>query len=706
MRSDEMFGGAEWIGAPEGSGYIAIRDRFSARKGEKAIIRILGFGHFVLFINGSRAHNELFLPLCTNYENVERKGVPADEEMATRCYVSEFDISHLLCDGENSVAVLLGGGWYTGSDTFAGATQGAFGEPKVCYRINVGDREYFSSERAKFSPYFVEKSEYNAGEVYDFEKCGMEIVEKDFDDSEWQNACAVRPLQTDYLFSDCPCDRVIREIIPTVSEKGVYDAGVNLTGYPVLISNGGDVEVTVSEEILESGFLDPEHRQYQYLTFKNTKKGQRLFPLFTWLGFRYFTVNGDACVESVHETHADVKVTSSFDSDNEVLNWIYATFVHTMLSNMHEGMPSDCPHLERRGYTGDGQITCPAVFRTLGAKAFYEKWIEDIFDCQDRRTGHVQNTAPYTSSGGGPGGWGIAIVKVPYEFWKYYGDDAPARRGFDGMLAYLEFLESMSDHGLVTRTIPKTAWCLGEWSLPGLVPEVPAAFINTYFYIKAMQMCIEMGEAFGRGGDVAHLYDRIQYRKSVMEAAYFENFPKYGIGSHFVGGVQGADAFALDIGLGNENTVIAFISRYEKIDAPDTGIFGTEAVIRMLFKYGRGDIALKLLTADTPRGFGAWKKAGATTFWEYWSKPSRSLSHPMFGSVVASFFDDILGIKQCDGSYGYEKITVSPANIPGLDRASGSIETPRGVISVSYARNKDGSLDVKVDLPLGVELVE
>ena len=170
MRFEEMFGGAEWIGAPEGSGYIAIRDRFSARKGEKAIIRILGFGHFVLFINGSRAHDELFLPLCTNYENVERKGVPTDEEMATRCYVSEFDISHLLCDGENSVAVLLGGGWYTGSDTFAGATQGAFGEPKVCYRINVGDREHFSSESAKFSPYFVEKSEYNEGEVYDFEK--------------------------------------------------------------------------------------------------------------------------------------------------------------------------------------------------------------------------------------------------------------------------------------------------------------------------------------------------------------------------------------------------------------------------------------------------------------------------------------------------------------------------------------------------------
>ena len=29
MRFEEMFGGAEWIGAPEGSGYIAIRDRLT-----------------------------------------------------------------------------------------------------------------------------------------------------------------------------------------------------------------------------------------------------------------------------------------------------------------------------------------------------------------------------------------------------------------------------------------------------------------------------------------------------------------------------------------------------------------------------------------------------------------------------------------------------------------------------------------------------
>ena len=64
-------------------------------------------------------------------------------------------------------------------------------------------------------------------------------------------------------------------------------------------------------------------------------------------------------------------------------------------------------------------------------------------------------------------------------------------------------------------------------------------------------------------------------------------------------------------------------------------------------------------------------------------------------------FDDILGIKQDEGSIGYSSVTVKPADIPGLDRVSGSITTPHGVISVSYERTADG-LDVRVEAPEGV----
>ena len=77
----------------------------------------------------------------------------------------------------------------------------------------------------------------------------------------------------------------------------------------------------------------------------------------------------------------------------------------------------------------------------------------------------------------------------------------------------------------------------------------------------------------------------------------------------------------------------------------------------------------------------------------------------MFGSPIACFFDEILGIKQEKGSVGYEKITISPADIKGLDRASGSITTPRGKISVSYERQSDGTLKINFSVPNGIEVI-
>lgn len=192
------------------------------------------------------------------------------------------------------------------------------------------------------------------------------------------------------------------------------------------------------------------------------------------------------------------------------------------------------------------------------------------------------------------------------------------------------------------------------------------------------------------------LRERIEYRKSVLKAAYCN--PHDG---HFFGGEQGADAFALDIGIGIPQTADAFIKRYENQPTYDSGIFGTDLITKQLFALGRGDIAFKLLTAEEPHGYGKWRKTGVTSLWEYWTLPSRSMSHPMFGSPVTYLFDDILGIKQDAGSIGYSSVTVKPCDIPGLDCVSGSITTPHGVISVSYKRTAEG-LDIKVEAPEGV----
>lgn len=78
----------------------------------------------------------------------------------------------------------------------------------------------------------------------------------------------------------------------------------------------------------------------------------------------------------------------------------------------------------------------------MDAQKFYKKWIYDIADCQDSVSGHVQYTAPYIPSGGGPGGWGCAIVTVPYTYYKNYGDAEILKELYPQMLHWLDYMEN------------------------------------------------------------------------------------------------------------------------------------------------------------------------------------------------------------------------------------------------------------------------
>ena len=141
-------------------------------------------------------------------------------------------------------------------------------------------------------------------------------------------------------------------------------------------------------------------------------------PQFVWHAFRYLEVTGPGVQSvSVAVVHADTPVTAAFECSSPELNWLFDAYVRTQLDNMHGGVPSDCPHRERLGYTGDGQVCAPAAMLMLDSRAFYRKWIRDIFDSQDKTTGHVNHTAPFAGGGGGPGGWGCAAVTVPYHFY-------------------------------------------------------------------------------------------------------------------------------------------------------------------------------------------------------------------------------------------------------------------------------------------------
>ncbi len=699
MKQD-VFKNALWAAPAEGCFQPYIRGEFFAENAEAAEITICGLGFFELYINGRRVSGDLFVPVWSDYceHPIHEGDRQITVNVSHRIYCLRYDISEYIKSGKNSVGVLLGGGWFEKWEYGTRAT--------LCYSIemtdNKGEKSFaYSDGNLKWKQSYITDSSIMHGEIHDYRLEISDWLDDSFDFSGWENV-EVIPAPCDELYiQDCPTDKVIRHIEPKLVKRfkffSVYDVGENITGWPIIklpAAKNKKITINYSEELKPTKSLDTSTmgREHEDIYICDGRE-RECHPHFMWQAFRYFSVPNSAEVVGCAVIHSDVEVTSSFESDSKVLNWLYNSFVRTQLSNMHCSIPSDCPHREGRGYTGDGQLACDAAILTIDGESFYKKWLADISDCQDKVTGHVQYTAPYVNSGGGPGGWGCAVVHVPYVYYNNYGDKKVLEEFFPKMLRYFEYLEAHSEDDLVISDEP-WSWCLGDWCTPDKI-VIPEPFVNNYFYIKSLNEAAEIAKIIGREDIIPSLRKTAEIKIKAVTDKYFN--PKNGL---FADNIQGANAFAVDLGLGSEKTFEAMVKKYSQSKMYDTGIFGTDILTRVLFEKGYPQLAFDLLTSKGNVSFNSIMERGATTLWEYWDG-KKSHSHPMFGAVISYLFTEILGIKQTEGCVKYDNIIISPAKITGLENVRGHITTKNGKIFVSIKR-QGGKTEIETKIPAGV----
>lgn len=695
MRHSDIFYNAKFITSESDRPAICFESTFTADTSEKTEITVCGLGFFRLYINGKPASDDWFAPVTSHYHAQENCHctVSYGEEMKSRVYCVRYDISSLVSDGENHIRVIVGIGWY--------AEYG--NKPVLCYKITSGDRVYVSDKNVKCADGPLTYYNIHLGEKQDYASNTYDNFGFPTDCAAWKNAVETSLPETEYYIQNCPNDKIIYSDAPKkLYEKdgfAVYDIGENIAGTYVFecAERGRTITVAVSENLSDGEFDENRsHKQTAEFITDGTRREYRL--LFTWQAFRYVKIDSCARLLRVDVIHTDASVTSSFKCENRVLNWIYDAFVRTQLANMHAGIPSDCPHIERRGYTGDGELTCEAVMMTLDTKKFYLKWMEDISDCQDIHSGHVQYTAPYFKCGGGPGGWGCAIIEVPYTFYKMYGDIAPMKKYYPQMLRYFDYLDAHSENDLVTSDQPGL-WCLGEWCVPGdkrfVKPDVPVPFVNNYFFIRSLDRIIELADKIGCTADIP----RLQNIRKIKADAIISNYFDAATGD-FAENKNSANVFALDIGLGDSRTLSHAVEKVRSSPL-DTGIFGTDLTAKILFENGYFDEAVEFLSCETYPSFGYIMNSGATTLWEEWQNP-RSMSHPMFGAVTKYLFYYILGIQRKGA--GYDDIVIAPSTNETTGDVSGFITTEKGVISVAVDR-KNGVCRVRVPNGVDAEIV-
>ena len=700
MTYRELFGDARFL-MPQGSPDAALfRGTFEAKQGEPSAITICGLGYFILYINGRRVGDDEFVPPVSDYHDRADLWLsyPLNDDWSHRIYVMRYDLAPYLRDGENVLGVMVGGGFYH-QTMRVGEGNVSYGEIKLAYRIAFDDREVLSDKDTLWHPGFFRQANLYHGEKHDYTAFDRLWNTADAKTDGWQTPTRVTPPKSEYLVADCPTDKVQAILQPTLlrefADYSVYALPYNCAGYPVVRCEraGETVTLECAENVNADGTLHNRsvgyNKQRQIAEF--VTDGAGLFhPYFTWFGFRYFTLTNNAKPDHVRVIYTDVPQTSAFRCSDETINWFADAFLQTQKDNMHGSIPSDCPHRERLGYTGDGQLTCDAVMTQFDAERFYRKWIYDIFDCQDMHTGHVQHTAPFAGGGGGPAGWGGAIIVVPYQFYRHYGDPAFLREAWPHMEAFVRYMENHSENGLVTRE-EKDGWCLGDWCPPGKV-VIPAPFVNTALYVAQLRQMRYCADVLGE--DTAAIDRLIEAHMDALTDAYFD-------GTSFCGGVQGADALALDCGFSDARLLQNLRDKYTALGMFDTGIFGTPALLRVLFRNGEADLAAALLGSQGEASFANMRRGGATTLWENWNGEA-SHNHPMFGAATALLYQDLLGVRQTDDSVRFDKVTIAPVFPKSLDFAEGYMTTQHGRIAVAWKRTADG-IDLTVDLCDGVQ---
>ena len=707
---------AQWIAAPtEHTGDASPRPAPLFRTDfvlhtplRDARLYVCGLGYHELYLNGARVGDQVLAPSFTRYD--------------MRALYLAHDITNMLQPGVNALAVMLGTGWYNchTADVWNFAQAPWRDRPKLLLQLHVtlADgtvRVICSDGQWKVNEGPLRFDGLRNGETYDarLELPGWNTVE--YDDSGWQPAMVVPGpggmLEAELL----PC-RVMAEITPiAVTEvrtgSFVVDLGQNISGWARLrVCGPAGTEVTLryAEKLTDDGEIDQSNinvfiHSGDCQTDRYILKGDGLEtwePRFTYHGFRYVQLDGFPGTPDVDAlrgcvVHTSFQSIGDFRCDNALINNLHQCARWSYISNF-VGIPTDCPHREKNGWTGDALIATEMGLFNYAAAPAYRKWLRDFVDAQ-RPNGQLPGIVPTGgwgyNWGSGPA-WDSAYVQIPWLLYCYSGDESVLVEHYPGMKRYLDFMHSMADDHILS-------FGLGDWCPPGSEGGgghvSPTALTSTAYYYANNSIMAKVARLLCRAED-AHAFAALSAQiRGAFNRAFYD-----AASGNYAGGDQTSLACALYWGLADEGESPKVLARLiEAVEAtdfhPTFGILGAKYVLNALVQHDRADVAYRLLTQTSYPSWGQWLDQGATTLWEMW-EGGTSRNHIMFGDISAWMYKALAGIAPDEATPGFRHSTIYPRLIEGLSWASGVYHTPYGRLSSSWQREKR-EVQMHIEIP-------
>jgi len=725
---------ARWIGAPwDGEEYVRtdtlpapeFRKTFDVtRKVTSATAYVTGLGFFEFYVNGVKAGDEVLCPNETSYSHrigIQNYFINLDDTHWRNFRVNylTYDIKDLLVKGTNEIGALIGNGFYA-----TGRTRWVepYGTPRFICQVEIKYSDGTSQTIVSDDTWHVRKSAILLNDLYDGEIYDARLKNS----GKWMAASYKKAPDGELVPQEGPADRVVEILKPksiTKLEEGKWevDFGDYVSGW-IRLMNFQAPEGTVIE--IEHPIETAGNGVYKYIS--DGTKVQSYAPRFCWWMYEKIIISGwhgtlTAANIQGEVVHSDIKVASKFECSNPLLMQINTIWRRAETDNMHLGVATDCPHREKGPYTGDGQVSAPAVMHNYDARAFYRKWLRDMADCQDTETGYVPNGAPWHPGCGGGVPWGAAMCVIPWEYYSIYGDRDVLEENYVPMKEYVRFLNGWrQEDGTVSQQLdgPDQKYQywknLGEWCPPYNLPS--EKLVHTWYLWRCATFTAKAAEALGHPEE-AKRYNTLaaDVAAAFHKAFYDPETGSYGAGSGIatkdgygtgdgVGKGDGSNIFALAMGVPSEyrDRVLDAVRNELKVNNGhlNTGIYGSSLFFEVLCQNGMTEEAYEAMNKRDFPSFGWWIEQGAKTTWEQWNGTA-SRCHPMFGGALVWMYRWLCGIQIDEAEPGYRHIILKPTPAGDLTWASYTTESDFGPIAVRWEILKGEEFLLKVTVPEG-----
>lgn len=680
-----------------------LRRAFDLKFTPKAAdLKICGLGFYRLWINGREITKGCFAPYISN---------PDD-----RMYFDTYDLTPCLQPGENVLGVLLGNGF---QNDFGGAVWDFDkapwrSAPKLAIEFcAVGSEEtlsFHADGHFLTHPSPILFDEYRLGEIYDArrELPGWNLP--GYDTAGWTPAlpadaprgalceCRAEPIrryETLSPVSVTPCDGGF-----------LYDFGRNTAGICHLhltdAAPGQTVVIKFCERLRDGKFDQSnlynqpvEKYPFYFTDFSRVeyraRGGDELYePSFAWFGYRYAFVLGvrpdqaTAGLLSFPVLSSDLRRMGHFSCSDETVNRIFDMIVNSDRSNFYY-FPTDCPHREKNGWTGDASLSAPQMSLLFDTTESYLEWLRCVVAAQ-RADGALPGIVPTSgwgfAWGNGPA-WDSVLFNLPYTVWRLRGDTRAIAVTADAMLRYLAYIRTRrSADGTV-------AIGLGDWVPVGKKSnryDTPLVVTDSIMVTDMANKAAVMLALIGRKKDAAIAAALRDEMLASIRGVLLDK-----TAGRLANGTQTAQAMGLYYGIFlPEERRKAFGLLMTRIRENggrfDCGFLGLHVLFHVLSEFGEGETAYQMITGKEFPSYRNLLDRGETAMVEAFQPEGGpecgSHNHHFLGDAVRWFFRSLAGLEIVN----CRRIRVSPLFVRELDSAEASYALPGGNAAVAWRR--------------------